>query len=122
MQLKTSQKTHCVYQKVRYQAKEITLGQAGPKVMEIAAILAQHQRAQLEEPSSKKRNQGSLDEGNGEGKIGITEENEKKVERELSMEVGTCTKDLAGLIIVSLLSWNCWGLRTFRQFEIFAGW
>jgi hypothetical protein len=37
-----------------------TLGQAGPKVAEIAAMLAQHLKAQDEEPPSKKRHREEM--------------------------------------------------------------
>jgi hypothetical protein len=53
-------KTPHIYQKVAQRIPEqATVGQTGPKVADIAALLAQHQGAQGEEPPSKKRHRES---------------------------------------------------------------
>ena len=72
-------KIPCVYQKVGNQLTEPIVGQAGLKVAEIAALLAQHQKAHVEEPPSKKRNRGSLGEGGVMG--GKLLEDDKKSRR-----------------------------------------
>jgi hypothetical protein len=97
------------------------VGQTGPKVADIAALLAQHQGAQGEEPPSKKRHRESW--GNDCVVDYVTEEKKSPIngsrKKEENEHCRKCTGFGGGYytappIVMSLLSWNCRGLGNLR--------